>query len=206
MRIEVVLRRPTARERRQRQSTLRVEFALDVTNLAMQRAHRRGQGHRVVSTSTRLTRQRRRYRRPMHSVLEHRHQHAVAVRRHRFAGVQLGLEQERERDRQHARLQPKSNRRLALSEYVQAHHAHGPHPPRALSRHFSRRPNHRHRRRRRDVALLERLPRHEVPRLGRRRQHRQHARAHEHSMIHRILSFDTNPSVPQTFFIHSSPL
>jgi len=73
------------------------------------------------------------------------------------AGVQLDVVQERERDRVHARLQPQPDHRLAVSRHDQGGHAYRPHLPRAVSRHVPGRHDHRHRRRRRDTAVLEHL-------------------------------------------------
>ncbi len=81
-----------------------------------------------------------------------------SARRPPPAGMQPVLVKEHQRARLDARLFAEPDRRVEVLVHVQGGHAHRPHPPRALPRHVAGRADNRHRRGRRDAALLERLP------------------------------------------------
>lgn len=86
----VVPRRPRAGQRRQRQPALCVAPAVGAAGAALLGAPGGGQGDCLVAAPARPAGQRRRHRRPLHTLLEHNHGGAAAVHRHRLAGEGTG--------------------------------------------------------------------------------------------------------------------
>mmetsp|Transcript_35042 Transcript_35042/g.110246 ORF Transcript_35042/g.110246 Transcript_35042/m.110246 type:complete len:305 (-) Transcript_35042:419-1333(-) len=161
LRPQMELRRQQARERRQRQQAPGV-----VAGEGRQRAaapvlgaHGGGQGDRLVAAPARPARERRRHGGSLHPVLEHAHGRAAELHGHGFAGLQPHVEPQLQRDRVHARLLAEPDHPLEVPKHDQGGDAHGALLPRALLEHVAGRADYRYRRRRRDAALLERLPR-----------------------------------------------
>jgi cell division cycle 20-like protein 1 (cofactor of APC complex) len=90
------------------------------------------------------------------------------------AGVQPVLVEEHQRARVDARLLSEPDRRVAVLVDAEGRDADGAHAPRVVFGDEPRRADDRHRRRRRDAPLLERLPGAEDQ--GRRERHVEHAR------------------------------
>ncbi|KAG5851445.1 hypothetical protein ANANG_G00093510 [Anguilla anguilla] len=124
---------------------------------AVHRAPGGGEGHRLVPPPARPPGVRGGHGRPLRALLEHADGPAAAVHGHRLPGLQPGLVQARQRAGEHARILSEPDPGVEVPVPHAGGQADGPLLQSPLPGHVSRRGGHRHGRRRRDPALLERV-------------------------------------------------
>mmetsp|Transcript_2592 Transcript_2592/g.5632 ORF Transcript_2592/g.5632 Transcript_2592/m.5632 type:complete len:245 (+) Transcript_2592:2232-2966(+) len=120
-------------------------------------SHGCGQGHCMVSSSTRTLGQRGRNSRSLHSVLEHFERFGTQLRRYRQSGVQPGMVTKLQRDCQHPWIFPQPDRGVALPQPEQSCHSDRAHLPSLVSGHVSGRIHDRYGSWRRNPAILASL-------------------------------------------------